>query len=68
MNVVHARRGGGLAHLLVRTNGANEPAPPGWAAHPVSLEELTLAYMRDPAAASLPGPARGVVQPVEVGN
>jgi ABC-2 type transport system ATP-binding protein len=68
MNVVHARRGSGLAHLLVRTNRVNEPAPPGWAVHPVSLEELTLAYMRDPAAASLPGPAHAVVQPLEVGK
>jgi len=68
LNVVHARCGGGLAHLLVRTNGVEEPAPPGWEEHPVSLEELTLAYMRDPAAASLPGPARTVVQPMGVRN
>jgi ABC-2 type transport system ATP-binding protein len=65
LNVVHARSGGALAHLLVRSAGADEPAPPGWEAHPVSLEELTLAYMREPAAAALPGPARSVVQRVE---
>jgi ABC-2 type transport system ATP-binding protein len=69
LNVVHVRRGEAQAHLLVRTNGMTEPVPPGWEAHPVSLEELTLAYMRDPAAAALPGPARGVVvQPLEVRN
>jgi ABC-2 type transport system ATP-binding protein len=69
LNVVHTRRGEAQAHLLVRTNGTTEPVPPGWEAHPVSLEELTLAYMRDPAAAALPGPARGVVvQPLEVRN
>ena len=58
LNVVHARRGEAQAHLLVRTNGANEPVPQGWEAHPVSLEELTLAYLREPAAAMLPGPVR----------
>ena len=58
LNVVHARSGGAQAHLLVRTERSDEPVPPGWEAHPVSLEELTLAYMRDPAAAALPGPAR----------
>ena len=61
LNVVHVRRGEAQAHLLVRTNGTTEPVPPGWEAHPVSLEELTLAYMRDPSAAALPGPARKVV-------
>jgi ABC-2 type transport system ATP-binding protein len=66
LNVVHARRGRAPAHLLVRTNGTSEPVPPGWEAHPVGLEELTLAYMRDPGAAALPGPARAVVaQPME---
>jgi ABC-2 type transport system ATP-binding protein len=69
LNVVHARHAEAQAHLLVRTNGMTEPVPPGWEAHPVSLEELTLAYMRDPAAAALPGPARrAVVQPMEVRN
>ena len=60
LNVVHARRGEAQAHLLVRTNGTTDPVPPGWEAHPVSLEELTLAYLREPGAAALPGPrARG---------
>jgi ABC-2 type transport system ATP-binding protein len=65
LNVVYARHGGAQAHLLVRTGGTTEPVPPGWEAHPVSLEELTLAYMRDPAAAALPGPARVVLEPIE---
>jgi ABC-2 type transport system ATP-binding protein len=69
LNVVHAQGGEAQAHLLVRTNGTTEPVPPGWEAHPVSLEELTLAYMREPAAAALPGPTRAaVVQPMEVRN
>jgi ABC-2 type transport system ATP-binding protein len=56
--VVHARRGQAQAHLLARTSGAAGPVPPGWEAHPVSLEELVLAYLREPGAAALPGPAR----------
>jgi ABC-2 type transport system ATP-binding protein len=65
--VVHARRGQAQAHLLVRTSGAAEPAPPGWEAHPVSLEELVLAYLREPGAAALPGPVRAQdAEPTEV--
>ena len=56
--VVHVRRGEAQAHLLVRA-GADNPVPPGWEAHPVGLEELALAYLREPGAAALPGPARG---------
>ncbi len=55
--VVHVRRGGAQAHLLVRS-GADDPVPPGWEAHPVGLEELAMAYLREPGAAALPGPAR----------
>src|SRR5258708_10193910 len=55
--VVHLRRGEAQAHLLVRA-GADDPVPPGWEAHAVGLEELALAYLREPGAAALPGPAR----------
>ena len=58
LNVVHARQGEAQAHLLIRTNGAADPVPPGWEAQQVGLEELTLAYLREPGAAALPGPAR----------
>ncbi len=54
--VVHARRAGTVAHLLVRNKTAAEPAPSGWEPHPVSLEELVLAYLREPGAGALPGP------------
>ena len=47
LSVVHARRGEAQAHLLVRAT-ADEPVPPGWEAHPVGLEELALAYLREP--------------------
>ena len=67
LNVVHARGGGAQAHLLVRTSGTIDPAPPGWESHAVSLEELTLAYLREPSAGALPGPTRaGKVRPAEV--
>jgi ABC-2 type transport system ATP-binding protein len=56
--VVHARRGQAQTHLLVRAT-ADDPVPPGWQAHPVGLEELAMAYLREPGAAALPGPARG---------
>jgi len=57
LSVVHARRGEAQAHLLVRAT-ADEPVAPGWEAHPVGLEELALAYLREPAAVALPGPDR----------
>ena len=55
-------RAAAQAHLLIRA-AADDPVPPGWEAHPVSLEELVLAYLREPGAAALPGPAR---EPSEV--
>jgi len=64
--VVHLRRAAAQAHLLVRAT-ADDPVPPGWEAHPVGLEELALAYLREPGAAALPGPARSRdTQPSEV--
>jgi ABC-2 type transport system ATP-binding protein len=56
-NVVHASSAGPLAHVLVRGD-ATGPVPPGWEAHSLTLEELTLDDLREPAAAALPGPAR----------
>jgi ABC-2 type transport system ATP-binding protein len=58
LNGMHARHGAAQTHLLVRAT-ADDPVPPGWEAHPVGLEELALAYLREPEAAALPGPARG---------
>jgi len=64
--VVRARRGAAQAHLLVRAT-AGDPVPPGWEAHPVGLEELALAYLREPGAAALPGPVRSrQAEPSEV--
>jgi ABC-2 type transport system ATP-binding protein len=64
--VVHVQRGGAQTHLLVRAS-ADDPVPPGWEAHAVDLEELAMAYLREPGAGSLPGPARAQnTQPSEV--
>jgi ABC-2 type transport system ATP-binding protein len=67
LTVVHERRAEAQAHLLVRTGDPADPVPPGWEAHPVGLEELVLAYLREPGAAALPGPARTKnAEPTEV--
>jgi ABC-2 type transport system ATP-binding protein len=55
--VVHVRRGETQAHMLVRTT-TDDRVPHGWESHPVGLEELALAYLRDPDPAALPGPVR----------
>jgi ABC-2 type transport system ATP-binding protein len=65
--VVQLRRAEAQAHLLVRAT-ADDPVPPGWEAHPVGLEELALAYLREPAVAALPGPARGRALRSETGQ
>jgi ABC-2 type transport system ATP-binding protein len=65
--VVHVSRAAAQAHLLVRAT-ADDPVPPGWEAHPVGLEELALAYLREPGAAALPGPARPRAMPAETGE
>jgi ABC-2 type transport system ATP-binding protein len=64
--VVHAQRGQAQTHLLARAT-ADDPVPPGWEAHPVDLEELAMAYLREPGAGAVPGPARSRnTQPSEV--
>ncbi|MCO6005465.1 ABC transporter ATP-binding protein [Actinoallomurus purpureus] len=53
--VVRDRRAFAQAHLLVRAADPSA-APPGWQRQSVGLEELVLAYMREPSASVLPGP------------
>jgi ABC-2 type transport system ATP-binding protein len=65
--VVHVRRGQAQTHLLVRAT-ADDPVPPGWESHPVDLEEVAMAYLREPGAAALPGPGRGRTLPIENGE
>ena len=55
--VVHAGRAEAQAHLLVQAT-ADDPVPPGWTARAAGLEELALAYLREPGAVALHGPGR----------
>jgi ABC-2 type transport system ATP-binding protein len=55
--VVRRRLAGRQAYLLARTNGGAPAVPPDWEAQAVGLEELVLAYLREPAARALPAPA-----------
>ncbi len=55
--VVQDQRAAAQAHLLVQTHGPDDPVPPGWEAHPVSMEELVLAYLRSGSQAA-PAPRR----------
>ena len=57
-NVVYASSAASQVQLLVRYDASN-PVPPGWEARPVTLEELTLAYLRESRGGGLPDPARG---------
>jgi ABC-2 type transport system ATP-binding protein len=60
-DVVHAQQGLAQAHLLVRRRTASAQPPDGWQAHPVTLEELVLAYLREQGASALPGPEPVVI-------
>ena len=55
--VVHDHSGSSQAQVLARFR---PPAtvPGDWQAHPVTLEELVLAYLREPGASALPGPEK----------
>ncbi len=56
--VVRTRIAERQAHLLARLNGDSAAAlPQGWEAQAIGLEELVLAYMREPEARAFPGPA-----------
>ncbi len=57
LTLVHARVAQAQAHLLIRDSEPGRLVAAGWESHPVSLEELVLAYLREPAAAALAGPA-----------
>ncbi|OLF15964.1 ABC transporter ATP-binding protein [Actinophytocola xanthii] len=57
VDVVDDSRTDRQATLLVRTRGERQPLDPRWTTRGVDLEELVLAYLRRPDAASLPRPA-----------
>jgi ABC-2 type transport system ATP-binding protein len=58
VEIVTAQRAGRQALVLARTAAA----PPGWAARPVTMEELVLGYLREPAARAVPGPGLEIVR------
>jgi ABC-2 type transport system ATP-binding protein len=53
LDVIHARGGGTRALLLVKIEAGDDHIPRGWEAHSVGLEELVLAYLREPEFAPL---------------
>jgi ABC-2 type transport system ATP-binding protein len=55
LSVVHERRAGRQASLLVRTT-SHRSVPAGWQDEPTNLEELVLSYLRSPDVSALPGP------------
>jgi ABC-2 type transport system ATP-binding protein len=55
--VLHASRADADAQLLVQATAEGQ-VPPDWTARGASLEELALAYLRDPGAVALPGAGR----------
>jgi ABC-2 type transport system ATP-binding protein len=58
-NVVHLSSTGAQVLLLVRRESTANPVPPGWDERAVTLEELTMAYLRESGAATSSGPTRG---------
>ena len=62
--VVYGSYAGDQARLLVRGSPA-DPVPPGWVAHRVGLEELALAYLRDPGGLPSGTPRTRAAQPSE---
>lgn len=50
--VVQASHAAAQSHLLVRCEGSGDPVPTGWEGRPITLEELTFAYLREPGSAA----------------
>jgi ABC-2 type transport system ATP-binding protein len=48
LTVVQTRRGDAQTHLLARTGETTAPVAPGWESHQPSLEEVVMAYLRNP--------------------
>jgi ABC-2 type transport system ATP-binding protein len=67
-SVIQARRSEVRAHLLVRTTETTDPVPPGWEAHPVTLQELVMAYLRASVGVDPSGPSLFSGQRVNKGD
>jgi len=55
-SVVHTAHARAQVRMLVRVNGPSALVPEGWETGSVGLEEVVLAYLREPTASALPGP------------
>ena len=55
--VIGASTTGRQTTILARTNGVRPQLTQRWTSSPVALDELVLAYMRNPGSAALPGPS-----------
>jgi ABC-2 type transport system ATP-binding protein len=55
LSIVETQRAGRHAQMIIRSSARTEP-PDGWEVSQASLEELVLAYLREPSASRLPGP------------
>ncbi len=60
LSPVQVTRAGAQLHAVVRGRGPGDPVPDRCQAHPIGLEELVLAYLREPGASVLPGPETAV--------
>ena len=58
-NVVHASSAALVAHLRIRGDSTANPVPPGWEQRSPTLEELTMAYLRESDATTSSGSTRG---------
>jgi ABC-2 type transport system ATP-binding protein len=58
-NVVNASSTASQTHLLIRDDKTANPVPSGWEERAPTLEELTMAYLRESGNATSAGPTRG---------
>ena len=63
VRVVHRGSDGAQSRLLVRTTAPDDPVPAGWQCRGAGLEEIVLAYLREPGA-----PARAADDTASYGN
>jgi ABC-2 type transport system ATP-binding protein len=58
--VVQARRAAAQSQLLIRTGAQARLGTDGWLSQPADLEDIVLAYLRDPSQSALPRPELAV--------
>jgi ABC-2 type transport system ATP-binding protein len=58
-NVVNTSSTASLAYLLIRDDSTDNPVPSGWEERTPTLEELTMAYLRESSAVTSAAPSCG---------